>query len=154
MLEFLRSWITSVVAASVLVSIALTVTPAGSVKKVVQLASGLVMTFVLLTPFVRGVPEFDWNMPDISEIDNQSGSELMKEIIEEKTAAYIVNKAQAMGLSVSAKVLCEDGDAYPTPAAVIISSDNPGEAKRLLEPVIEADLGISPEGQRYTTEIR
>ncbi len=152
MLEFFRSWLSSVVTASVIVSVALAVTPPGNVKKTVQLASGLVMAVVLLTPFVRGVPEFDWSLPDISEVYDQNDQMLMKEIIAEKTAAYIVNKAQAVGLSVSAEVICEEGDMYPMPVFAEIRSDSPEEAERLLGPVITAELGIETEKQKYTTE--
>lgn len=150
MVEYLQQWLTRTVTVSVLISIALSVTPPGTVKKVAQLASGLIMALVLLSPFSSGLPDLSIELPDASEFDNSSGSGLMKEIIEEETAAYIVNKAQAMGLSVGVRVICDDSGVYPVPAHVTVRSESPEEAERQLGPIIEQELGIGPARQHYT----
>ena len=149
MFGFLRNWIATVVTGSVLISLALAITPEGGVKKALRLASGLIMTIILLTPFTRSIPKVDINNPGDQNIYAQDNSEVLKEIIEEEVAAYIVNKAQAVGLTIIADVSCDDGEPYPMPASVVVFSEDPEMAKRELESILQSDLGIKPENQHY-----
>ena len=78
-------------------------------------------------------------------------NKLMKTIIGEKTGAYILDKAEALGVPCErVTVTCTVGeDGVPYPSAVSITGAPGGEERRLLARIIEADLAIPEECQTY-----
>jgi hypothetical protein len=150
-MELLRSWFLGVTGAAMVGVFALAVTPRGAVRNVTQIAAALLLVIAVLRPLVgwNGIPEL-W--PDglaVPAGGPNAAEEILSSIIADKTAAYIVNKAQAVGLVVSVTARCRMGDGYPEPWAVTIRSERPEHAKSALGRMIETDLGIPPERQTY-----
>lgn len=158
MITAIRTWLTSVATAAVIVAAADSLMPDGTVKKIGKLAGGLLMMVAILQP----IKQFDWEiMSDILteyriesqvsekalEIENQS---IMKIIIEGETAAYVQNKAGALGIGCSAETICkinESGNIYPV--SMIIYGELTQEQKVMLTRLIEEDLAIPAEKVRY-----
>lgn len=71
----------------------------------------------------------------------------MAELIEERTAAYISDKAKALGLSVAVRVETKTGDGgVPAPWAVRLT----GTESEALASYIEGELGIPRERQVWS----
>ena len=71
-------------------------------------------------------------------------------IIAENTAAYIVDKAEEMGIFCQAEVtLSYDEDGVPCPWEVTARGDWTDEAREALARLLEDDLGVPPQRQHY-----
>ena len=154
MLGFMSDWVSGVAAATVLTALALAVTPQGTVRKIVALCAGLLMTAALVRPLIgfSGGAEIDGLVLE-AEGENIADrvNEALSDIIEGQTAAYIVNKAQALGINCSVTVKCRTGEHYPQPWSVTVRSRTPEHAMSAMADMIEADMGIPRERQKYTS---
>jgi hypothetical protein len=154
-MEFFREWFLSVAGTAIIGVLALAVTPPGAVKKTVQLASALLLIITVLRPLTG----WSGDLAPISELwraetaaaalSAEVRHDLLSAIIEEKTAAYIVTKAQALGLVVIVSAQSRMGGDYPEPWSVSVYSDRPEHAKSALGKMIVQDLGIPAERQHY-----
>lgn len=152
MLSFVQNWLLSIAAFSIVLTVTLTLTPEGQGRKAVRLCGGLVMALLLLQPvrqWSAGAADLSLALP---EPEQAAGSSALKQLIEERTGAYIVNEAQALGLEVNACVTCDTSGAAPVPAYVEVICADPENAKRLLSDLITRELGISQARQRYEYE--
>ena len=73
--------------------------------------------------------------------------ELVLRIISEKTSAYILDKAESLGLSLSASVQAEDDGSGPRPVSVFLTGSAEESAKKRLTEYIEDTFGIPKERQ-------
>jgi len=148
-MEAIRQWIFGIAACSVTGTIALAVTPAGPVKRVLRVGISLLLAIAVLKPFTGWNGEIIWEA-GWNEIDLQgAGQDILCTIIEERTAAYIISEAQAIGLVVSVTVECRQGEYYPEPWIVTLRSRTPEHAMNALSGMIERDIGVPPERQKY-----
>ena len=76
---------------------------------------------------------------------------MMKSIIGEETGAYILDKAEELGISCQeVQVTCAvEENGVPYPASVVVRGDMTQEEQALLSRRIEADLAIPAERQTY-----
>lgn len=128
------------------------VTPKGGGRRVVGLCGGLLLLLTLLKPFAGWTPASAWDTGSFHEKDSEilkSGQEMVKQIIEERTGAYIVNKSEQAGLAIRVNVVCTDDVLTPTPWAVTIRSERPEHARSVLSRMLEDELGIPPGRQSY-----
>ena len=99
MMELLRQWLVGVTCAAMIIALADSLTPSGTVRKVGKLVGGLVLLLAVLQPVLT----FDYSAMAIAATDYQAafGSygleleetdlDLMKTIIAERTGAYILD---------------------------------------------------------------
>lgn len=73
-----------------------------------------------------------------------SAREAMAQIISEQTAAYILDKAESLGASISVTVSLSD-DPYPVPTAVQLEGSVSPYARKELNGYISENLGIEAE---------
>lgn len=78
-----------------------------------------------------------------SEGEN-SAREAMAQIISEQTAAYILDKAESLGASISVTVSLSD-DPYPVPTSVQLEGSVSPYARKELNGYISENLGIEAE---------
>ena len=167
MIDFLREWIMSITGASLLCAGALCITPAGRVRKVVQMLCGVVMILALIRPvlgfdisaYSASLAGYRERMYQIENNIEETNNRLSRSIIEEECSAYILDKAHVIGLDITAAVSAKWGDeGFFIPNEVYIqgaqdSQDAQGAQgaqgaqiaqadRRELESVIESDLGI------------
>lgn len=152
MIGALREWLTSVITLSVLLAAAQTLVPEGSVRKIASFTGGLILMAALLQP----LSEIALTQPELrpqryrQEIEHlrqeleRGEAEELEELIESRTAAYIVEKADALGVRVRARVLTQTGeDGVPVP----VSAELEGERSEALSACLERELGIPRERQ-------
>jgi stage III sporulation protein AF len=161
MTEFLRTWLLGITAAALLAAAADSLIPAGAVKKIGKLVGGLVLMLAGISPLVSLDPEL--LSLNLTQYRARSGSygaaigdangRLLKAIIEEKSAAYIEEKADALGISCSASVQTRTGEEdYPYPYAAEITGDLTEAQKETVGAIVEQDLAVPPERIAFCTE--
>ena len=148
----LREWLTSVVTVSVLLAVAQTMIPEGTVRKIGAFTGGLILLVTLLQPLL-GVDfeDLELRLEQSREAVEQRQQELeqagereVAELIERQTAAYIWDKADALGLDLSAEVRVERGpDGIPLPVSATLT----GTYSEALSAYLERELGIPRERQ-------
>lgn len=160
MMEMVRTWLLGVTGSAFISSIAMALTPDGKIKKIVSLVCGFVMMTALISPLISF--DFDSLSQYIVEYKNasedyrinleQENENLQRDIIEEESEAYILDKAIVLGIencavSVGTKKT-EDSYWYPYKAEIDgAASESQREA---LSSYIEANLGIPAERQYWS----
>ena len=148
----LREWLTSVVVVSVLLAVVQTLIPEGTVRKIGTFTGGLILLVTLLQPLL-GVDfeDLELRLEQSRETVEQRQQELeqagereVAELIERQTAAYIWDKADALGLDLSAEVRVERGpEGIPLPVSATLT----GTYSEALSVYLERELGIPRERQ-------
>ena len=148
----LREWLTSLVAVSMLLSVARTLVPEGSIRKISSFTGGLILLVVLLRPLLGAdLSRLDLHLEDCERAIGQRQEELasageaeLAGIIEERTAAYISDKADTLGLAVKVQVETKPaGDGVPVPWRAELW----GPRSPALATYMEEELGIPGERQ-------
>ncbi len=152
-MEWVKDWMLSVVCAALLAALAGALCPAGRGRKLTGLAGGLLLLFVMLKPLARlgagseALAEFQNALT--GQAQTAEAEELRKDIIAQQTAAYISDKATALGIvDPQVQVRCrwtEDG--FPAPESVQVRGSGDGEAWRALQRAITADFGLDASHQ-------
>lgn len=155
MTEALRGWIIGIVGAAMVSALTLTVTPEGRVRRVVAVVCGFVMLLALIKPikgfdyvsFSRSLLRLREDAGELAKPALQANENLTKKIIEERCAAYIVDKSRLLGIpDLQAEVEAElgaDGRWYP---ARVSAATEAGKSERdALAYEIEAGLGVPPD---------
>ena len=105
MLELIRHWLVGITCAAMLVALAESLIPAGSIRRIARLTGGLVLLAAILNPLLkldttaltRALTEYKLELSAYSADLEEENEILMKDIIEEQSGAYIQDKAAALG---------------------------------------------------------
>ena len=151
MMESLGKWLLSVSATALAVSVLQTLIPEGGIRRVATFTGGLLLLAVLLRPVLGAdFGSLTLGLTDWTEQVEQRTAELeqaqtnaLAQGIEERTAAYISDKADSMGLALEVRVTAEAADGVPVPVRVTLTGEKSGELSRWLE----TELGIPAERQ-------
>lgn len=153
-----RTWLLTVISAAVLCALADCLMPAGPVKRVGKLVCGLVLLCAVLPPAVNldlagGRAWLEGWFEELelreAELEEQASGE-MKVVIEQKYAAYIVDKAAEMGVVCTAKVNCRAGEeGLLLPDGTEVSGCFTDTEQSALTQLIWTDLGVPEERQVY-----
>ena len=117
MIGAVRSWLTSIAAVTLMLTVVQTLVPEGTLRKISGFTGGLLLLAALLQPVLKtdlGRLRLDFSGYEeaietrTAELDN-AGKEELAAIIAGRTAAYISDKADALGLDVEARVETEPG---------------------------------------------
>ena len=157
MLNLIRQWLVGITCAAMVTALAESLCPAGSVRRLVRLTGGLVLLLAVLQPLVkldtealaRALSEYRLDVSGYSDQLEEENERLMKDIIEEQSAAYIQDKAAGLGIDCRVAVeAAGDGD-WPVPQMVVVTGNLTEEQRETLRRTIEADFAIPAERQRY-----
>jgi len=153
MIAAARGWLTSIAAVTMLLAVAQTLVPEGTLRKLVGFTGGLLLLAALLQPVLRtDLGRLRLDLSEYSDAIEERAAELdaagkdeLSGLIAGRTAAYISDKADALGLAVTVRVETEPGEdgETPIPASVELS----GPYSRELAEWIALELGIPAERQ-------
>jgi stage III sporulation protein AF len=156
MLKNLFDYVNILVIVSIIASLIMTVAPKGSTKAIIGIISASAVVLILLKP-LTSLGNLDINALlgqfsaeyTIEKIDFEQ-NDLLKELIADKTSAYILAKAQALGLDCKVSVIV-GGDTIHSPQTIEITIlSTPDEAAlKQLDAFIAFDIGISQENRHY-----
>ena len=145
-----QEWLTAVVTVTLLLSVVQTLVPEGSLRKIAGFTGGLLLLAVLLRPAAEidlsGLDMEDWarTIGERQEELSAEQEEALASGIAERTASYISDKAEELGLEVKVRVETETGgDGVPVPVRAEIDGPWSGE----LSSYMAETLGISRERQ-------
>lgn len=124
-------------------------------KELLHLISGAFLAVTILSPLTRihvedyfHMPEENWLRPDIYLSEGEKmASEKQIECIIDSCEAYILDKAKALGVKVTAQVSLDEGK---IPVFAVIHSDpTEPEIQTELQNILTTDLGIPKENQKW-----
>ena len=153
-MNFFRNWLLCVIGCAMAVAIIYQLLPESAHRFTTRCVGSLTMMIVILQP-ILGINWDDlcWSweddlisMEEITENYQAQNQEAMKKSIEEKTAAYILHKAETLGLYGEVVVHTQEYDGIPYPSEVILGMDFHPK----LSAYISDELGIFPENQDWT----
>lgn len=159
MMGFVRSWLLGVTAAALVLALAEALAPEGSVKRVCRLAGGMALLLAAAGP-VLGVLDGsaltqaveDWRGRSQrweQELEEQN-EQFYLAIIEEETAAYVMDKTKEFGFECAVEVTCGyDENGVPCPWEVAARGEWTPERRARLERLLEEELGVPAQRQRY-----
>lgn len=154
----IQQWITGVAAAAIIGALAQSLMPEGGAKSAGRLVAGLLLLLAVVKPLVGAdtavlsgaLAEYRLRSAGDGAALAEKNEALVKVIIEEKTAAYISDKAQELGIACTVRVTCrcgEDGTVWPESA--VITGDLTREERSRLARLLEAELAIGQENQTF-----
>lgn len=155
MLDAVRTWIMGIAGAAIICAIACELTPKGQVKKVQAIICSIVMAIAVVSPLVSfnfesysiNIAKYKAQAQEIAADGEEISNRYQRTIIEESSAAYILDKAESLSLDIkNATVTVQwssDGVWYPTEAEI------EGAYNRELSAYIESELGIKEEMQHW-----
>ena len=157
MMESLRTWLSSIVAVTLLIAMAESLVPEGTMRRVAGFTGGLVLLLALVRPVLAGgLPDLTletekWTAAIEEEQASLSrqGEDALAALIAERTASYIWDKGAALGLEVTANVETRTGEAgLPVPQRVELE----GPYSKELADYITHELNIPPERQVWNEQ--
>lgn len=157
-MEGIREYLISVIAAALLCGILKSlVGEKGSISGLLRLICGIFLALTVIRPLK------DFSLTDFSPLS----SDLMNEArsasdegvdyarqaiarhISEACEAYILDKAQTLGAHIRVEIQVS-GDSTPVPVSCEISGELSPYARNQLKQILEKDLGIPEEDQKWT----
>ncbi len=160
--EFVGSWIRGIATAAIITGIAMAATPPGRIREVMKMTCGVVMILAIISPLLgKQLPglsvdlsKYRQEAAELAQSAWTESSNLDRSYIEGKCAAYISEKAAAMGIDLSSvRVIAEwSGEGCWYPDEVHIVSDVSTVDKSAVSAIIESELGIPEEKQIWGLE--
>ena len=158
MTELVRQWLLGVACTALILAAADSLAPDGSVKKICRLAGGLALLLAAVSPILRldsgaladALKGYRAQIRSYEETLEEQNHFFYQTVIEESAAAYIVDKAEEMGIFCQAEVTFSyDEDGVPCLWEVTARGDWTEGAREALERLLEDDLGVPPQRQHY-----
>ena len=158
MMELVRQWLLGVTCTAMVLALAEGLVPEGNAKKVCRLAGGLALLLAAVSPvigidkglFTRVLAEYQAMAQQYEKNLEEKNVLLYQTIIEDAAAAYIVDKAEEIGISCQVEVTFSyDEDGVPSPWEVTARGGWTEEQRIRLEQLVEESLGVSAQRQYY-----
>lgn len=156
-MDGIRTYLLSVVAASIISALALNVVGKKDTQyAVVKLLAGLFLSITVISPWIKirlnsisdYFESFQTNAADAVSAGTLAADFALDEIIIEKTEAYILDKAISYGAKIEIDVTLSDTQPKAPTYAMIRGSVAP-YVRQQLQKVLEDDLGIPKENQSW-----
>lgn len=156
-----REWLLGVTGAAVLAALADSLMPPGGVKQVGRLVCGLVLLLAVLRPFagvevtnLLGQLEYDREALQRQSQQLQEETDArMKTIIEERMAAYSMDKAAELGVVCQVEVVCcPDGEGAFLPESAIVKGTAGTEERQVIQEILTEELGIPVQSVTFSGE--
>ena len=152
MIGALREWLTSIVVVTLLLSVAQALVPEGNIRRVASFLGGLILLLAMLRPVLGADLErlrldFDGYEQELRQVREELSASYdagLAERIEERTAAYISDKADALGLEVKVRVETAPGEAG---VSLPVKAEVTGPYSQELADFMTRELGIPAERQ-------
>jgi len=160
MLELIRTWVLGLTAAAFIGALALAVTPKGKTRAAVGLVTGMMTIVVLIAPvidfdydaYARHVMEYDFALEARTREVEYSQERLTSWIIIERSETYILDKAEALGLSdltVRVETMLDEART-PYPYEVWLTGRYTPAQRQTLADFLAAAFGIPAQRQHWS----
>ncbi len=154
-MEGLRQYVISVVTAALICGIVSGIVQEGRAKPLVRLLCGLVLSLTAIRPIavidLADLSDFSLGYAQEAESIAAAGKEMaheaMEDIIKAGSEAYILDKASDLNTQINVEVTISDEQ---LPVSAVISGEVSPYARKQLEAILQADMGIAKENQQWT----
>lgn len=157
-MDSLRAYLLSIVAAAVIAAVIMKlVGDKNPYSGIIRLLTGLFLSITVISPLAKiriadagaYFSSLQVDSAAVIEDGENTANNALGEIIKENTEAYILEKAEKIGLKIDVTVFLSEG-LPPVPKSVTISGAAAPYAKMQLQAIIEKDLAIAKENQSWT----
>lgn len=153
----MKTYLLRLTAAAILAALIRKLAPKSGAGRGARLGAGLLVLVCIASPLgelnlAAAAQELaqngftQWRKAD--EVDQQA-NEMLEELISDAARSYILDKAQAMGVSLETEVTLRLQNRYPVPWSVTIRSSASQTQRETLTEEIARDLGIPAERQEW-----
>lgn len=158
MMDGVREWLLTLIALCLLCALADALMPRGPVKGAGRLVCGLALLCALLTPLPGlrleegqvWLEDYFRSLEEQEQALEEQVSQGTKGIIEEKYAAYIVDKANQEGIGCTVRVTCAEGEGGLTvPVQVELAGSFTDQEQSRLTQIITEELQVPVDRQIY-----
>lgn len=153
-----QQWITGVAAAAVIGALAQSLIPEGGAKNAGRLAAGLLLLLAVVKPvagldtaaLAGALADYQLGQAGDTAALAEENEALVKAIIEERTCAYISDKAQELGIACTVRVTYHYGaDGAVWPESAVVTGELTWEERSRVARLLETELAIPPENQTF-----
>ena len=156
MIGALRTWLLSIIAAGLVLAILYALVPKGRLRPIVRTTGGVALMLVILRPVLgfdftdlaASYGDYAQEIQALTETYRAADAAELAAIIEQRTAAYISEKAASLGIDcrVQVEVRTEDGLPLPYGASLDVERD------QVLSDYMAQELGIPASRQSWQPE--
>ena len=152
MMEAIRSYLTAVVAVSMIAVLASALAHGSRMERVVRFAAGLLALLVCVTPLLRLDARTLTDVLEQAEraLDYDASGTDRTRLVRENTERTIEKQAEALGMLVRADVTLTEEE-YPQPWSATLTGTLDPEQVRALSEFLSQSLGIPTERQTWKT---
>lgn len=152
-----KAYLIRLTAAAILASVVQRLAPSGGAGRAARLGAGFLVLLTAFAPIVsintaeaaEHLAIQGYSDPLNTEDFASATNTLLTELITEEAEAYILDKAQALSLDITAEVTAQIQDTYPVPWTVTIRGSPTAAQKAALTENIAEELGIPEERQEW-----
>ncbi len=159
--SFLRDYILSLICTAFLCSLALILVPKSRAKAAVSVVCAVTMITAIILPitqidftaYSQSLAQYRSRAEKYANNGEEDRENLNRLYIEEQCQAYILDKAENACVDISSVYVSTEwsNDGYWYPVSAQIESNCSDAEKSRLEKLIEADLGISKDNQKWSS---
>ena len=162
MMESVRTWVLSILAAALLLGLLESCAPKGAVRSVAKLAAGLALFLAVAAPLEERLP--DWvgrsfreelaSVTAFSDTLIETDKTYLETIMSRRVAEYIVSEAEKAGAAVTCSVECgwtEEG--IPIPCSAVVRGGLTAAQRAALTDYASQQLGIAEDQIRFEEDV-
>ena len=156
-MEGLRQYVISITTAAMICGMIISLLTKSKSLPVIKVLCGLFLTLSVLKPIANiNLDQVisQWDLDHLTQgksvisTGEEIANESLAQIITAETEAYILDKAEELGAALQVKVFLKEGTP-PVPDSAIIRGTISPYVKQNLMDMMESDLGIAKEKQRW-----
>lgn len=153
----MKTYLLRLTAAAILAALIRKLAPKSGAGRGARLGAGLLVLVCLVSPLgelnlaaaAQELAQNGFTQWEKADAVNQQANEMLEELISDAARSYILDKAQAMGITLEAEVKLRLQNRYPVPWSVTIRSNAAQAQRETLTEAIARDLGIPAERQEW-----
>lgn len=154
---WMEQWVLGVSCASLVMVVMGALVQGSGGKRVCKLAGSLLLLLVTIGPVLR-MDQQDWQrllqletqgMEEAEQSLQEQNNLIYESIIEEETQAYILDKAEALGVQCQVEVVVKWEDDLPRPWSVKLEGSWSQAQREKLSNMLQEELGIPKDRQSF-----
>ena len=153
----MKTYLISLTAAAMLAAVLRRLAPEGGAGWCVRLGAGLLVLLTALSPLgeadlvgaAERIAAESFYDPLTTEDFAAETNRQLSALISREAEAYILDKAGALGLSITVEVACSGESGVPAPSSAVMTGSWTEAEKARLTEIIAGDLGIPADRQEW-----
>ena len=153
----MKTYLLRLTAAAILAALIRKLAPKSGAGRGARLGAGLLVLVCLVSPLgelnlaaaAQELAQNGFTQWEKADAVDQQANEMLEELISDAARSYILDKAQAMGITLEAEVELRLQNRYPVPWSVTIRSNAAQAQRETLTEAIARELGIPAERQEW-----